>query len=164
MDAEAFITWRVDSTLRFARTARSMQRLMVDELTEAGSPEVRQAIHERNKGLVERYAQILKDQVGDELVDADPLFLACGHSGRVRILHLSAVSDHAPDRAGHGSGAAGGPLRGLRHRAGPERLAPAIGRAARAALPLVGPLDLILAIGIVGFRQQAHKNSPDHYS
>jgi len=75
MDAEAFITWRVDATLRFARSARSMQRLMVDELAEAGSPEVREAIHQRNKGLVDRYAQILKEQAGDSLVDVDPLFL-----------------------------------------------------------------------------------------
>jgi len=75
MDAEAFVTWRVASTLRFARTARSMQRLMVDELAEHGSPEVREAIRVRNHGLVERYAEILKQQVGDEIVDVDPLFL-----------------------------------------------------------------------------------------
>lgn len=75
MDAEAFITWRIDGTLRFARTARSMQRLMVDELGEGGSPEVREAIRTRNKSLVDRYAEILKTQVGDEIVDVDPLFL-----------------------------------------------------------------------------------------
>jgi AcrR family transcriptional regulator len=75
MDAKAFVTWRVDGTLRFARTARSMQRLMVDELGEGGSLEVREAIRERNKGLVDRYAEILKTQVGDEIVDVDPLFL-----------------------------------------------------------------------------------------
>jgi AcrR family transcriptional regulator len=75
MDAETFITWRVDSTLRFARTARSMQRLMVDELAEASSPAVREAMQQRNQRLVDLYAQILKEQVGDELVDVDPLFL-----------------------------------------------------------------------------------------
>lgn len=75
MDAEAFVTWRVDSTLKFARTARSMQRLMVDELAESGSAEVREAVRQRNKGLVERYAGILKSQIGDEIVDVDPLFL-----------------------------------------------------------------------------------------
>lgn len=75
MDAEAFVKWRVEGTLRFARTARSMQRLMVDELAEAGSPEVREAIRARNKGLVDRYAAILKEQIGDEIVDVDPMFL-----------------------------------------------------------------------------------------
>ena len=75
MNAEDFVTWRVDGTLRFARTARSMQRLMVDELAESSSPEVREAVHERNRGLVDRYAKILQDQVGDEIVDVDPLFL-----------------------------------------------------------------------------------------
>jgi AcrR family transcriptional regulator len=75
MDAEAFMNWRVDGTLQFARTARSMQRLMVDELGEGGSPEVREAIRQRNKGLVDRYAEILKTQIGDEIVAVDPLFL-----------------------------------------------------------------------------------------
>lgn len=75
MNAEQFLTWRVDGTLRFARTARSMQRLMVDELAESGSAEVREAVRQRNKGLVERYAEILKTQIGDEIVEVDPLFL-----------------------------------------------------------------------------------------
>lgn len=75
MTAEEFVTWRIDGTLRFARTARSMQRLMVDELGESGSPEVREAVRERNKSLVDRYHQILKEQIGDEVKDVDPLFL-----------------------------------------------------------------------------------------
>lgn len=75
MNIEAFLRWRVDSTLHFARMARSMQRLMVDELAEGGTAEVREAVRQRNKGLVDRYAKILKDQVGDEIVDVDPLFL-----------------------------------------------------------------------------------------
>lgn len=75
MDIEAFVSWRVDATLHFARMARSMQRLMVDELAEGGTAEVREAIRVRNKGLVDRYASILKSQVGGEIVDVDPLFL-----------------------------------------------------------------------------------------
>jgi AcrR family transcriptional regulator len=75
MDAEAFVNWRVDGTLQFARTARSMQRLLVDELGEGGSPEVREAIRQRNKSLVDRYAEILKTQIGDEIVAVDPLFV-----------------------------------------------------------------------------------------
>jgi len=75
MNAEAFVTWRVDSTLKFARMARSMQRLMVDELAESESDEVREAVRLRNKGLVDRYADILKSQVSEEIVDVDPLFL-----------------------------------------------------------------------------------------
>jgi TetR/AcrR family transcriptional regulator len=75
MDAERFLEWRVGGTLRFARTARSMQRLMVDELAESSSPEVREAIRERNAGLVARYAEIIENQIGDEIVDVDPLLL-----------------------------------------------------------------------------------------
>jgi AcrR family transcriptional regulator len=75
MTAEQFVSWRVDATLDFARMARSMQRLMVDELAEGGTPEVREAIRLRNKGLVDWYGAILKEQIGDEIVDVDPLFL-----------------------------------------------------------------------------------------
>jgi AcrR family transcriptional regulator len=75
MNIEQFLTWRVDATLHFARMARSMQRLMVDELAEGGTAEVREAVRKRNKGLVDRYAEILKDQVGGEIVEVDPLFL-----------------------------------------------------------------------------------------
>jgi TetR/AcrR family transcriptional regulator len=75
MNAEGFVTWRVESTLRFARSARSMQRLMVDELAEHGSAEVKEAVRLRNKGLVDRYASILRDQIGDEIVEVNPLFL-----------------------------------------------------------------------------------------
>jgi len=52
-----------------------MQRLMVDELAESESDEVREAVRLRNKGLVDRYADILKSQVSEEIVDVDPLFL-----------------------------------------------------------------------------------------
>jgi TetR/AcrR family transcriptional regulator len=75
MDAKRFLEWRVGGTMRFARSARSMQRLMVDELAESPSPEVREAVRQRNAGLVARYAEILEKQIGDEIVDVDPLFL-----------------------------------------------------------------------------------------
>ena len=75
MDAEQFLDWRIGGTLRFARSARSVQRLMIDELAESKSPEVREAVRQRNAGLVARYAEILKTQIGDEIVDVDPLFL-----------------------------------------------------------------------------------------
>ena len=75
MDARQFLDWRIDGTLRFARTTRSMQRLMIDELAESSSKEVRDAVHAQNATLIQRYAEILKDQIGDEIVDVDPLFL-----------------------------------------------------------------------------------------
>ncbi|MGZ3275853.1 MAG: TetR/AcrR family transcriptional regulator [Caulobacteraceae bacterium] len=75
MNIQAFVTWRVDATLHFARMARSMQRLMVDELAEGGTAEVREAVRLRNKGLVDRYGEILRDEIGDEIVEVDPLFL-----------------------------------------------------------------------------------------
>jgi AcrR family transcriptional regulator len=75
MTAEQFLRWRISHTLRFARTARSMQRIMVDELAESESPAVRDAVRQSNQALVERYAQLLKTEVGDEVIDVDPLFL-----------------------------------------------------------------------------------------
>ncbi len=75
MDAEQFLKWRVGGTLRFARKARSMQRLMVDELAESSSPEVREAVRDMNAGLVTLYSEILDNQIGEEIADVDPLFL-----------------------------------------------------------------------------------------
>lgn len=75
MSAEQFLEWRVRGTLRLARTARSMQRLMVDELAESGSPQVRERVRELNGAGVARCAEILKKQIGEEIVEVDPLFL-----------------------------------------------------------------------------------------
>ena len=75
MDAERFLEWRIGGTLRLARLARSMQRLMVDELAESNSPEVREAVRKRNAGVVASYSEVLKSQIGDEIVDVDPVFL-----------------------------------------------------------------------------------------
>jgi TetR/AcrR family transcriptional regulator len=75
MDAKEFVTWRVRSTLRLARAARSMQRLMVDELAESSSPKVREVVREQNRTLVRRYTEIVEEQIGDEIVEVDPLFL-----------------------------------------------------------------------------------------
>jgi TetR/AcrR family transcriptional regulator len=75
MDAEQFLRWRIGQTLRFARSARSMQRLMVEELAESSSPEVREAVRERNGALVAHYREIIENQIGEEIVDVDPLFL-----------------------------------------------------------------------------------------
>lgn len=75
MNAEQFLRWRIGATLRFSRTARSMQRLMVDELAESDSPAVRDGVRHGNQHLVDRYQQILTREVGGEVVDVDPLFL-----------------------------------------------------------------------------------------
>lgn len=75
MNAEQFLRWRISHTLRFSRTARSMQRLMVDELAESDSPPVRDAIRQSNQGLVDRYREILTREIGDEVTEVDPLFL-----------------------------------------------------------------------------------------
>jgi AcrR family transcriptional regulator len=75
MTADQFLRWRVSATLRFSRTARSVQRIMIDELAEAASPAVRDAVRQGNQYLVDRYSDILKHEVGGEVVDVDPLFL-----------------------------------------------------------------------------------------
>ena len=65
---------RIGSSHRFTRSARNMQRLMIDELAEAESEEVRAAHRELNVGAIEAYRGLLHGG-GEELREVDPLFL-----------------------------------------------------------------------------------------
>jgi AcrR family transcriptional regulator len=62
-------------TFRFTRSARYMQRLMIEELDCASSPDVLEQVRDWNRGPVEVYDAIQANDGGDELTAFDPLFL-----------------------------------------------------------------------------------------
>ena len=65
----------IHATFRFTRSARNMQRLMLDELDSASSPELRDSVRRWNRVPVDYYAGIKALDHASELVDFDPLFL-----------------------------------------------------------------------------------------
>jgi len=64
----------IDGILRFAHSARHMQRLMIDELAEAKSAEVRSRHREMNVQAIDFYEKMMSGGKG-ELRAVDPLFL-----------------------------------------------------------------------------------------
>jgi TetR/AcrR family transcriptional regulator len=75
MTAETFFNWRVMRTLSFARSARSMQRLLIDELVESAKPSIREVVMKRNASAISFYESVQKAQVTEEVADVDQLFL-----------------------------------------------------------------------------------------
>ena len=65
----------IKRTFRFTRSAKYMQRLMIEELDSARSPEVLDQVREWNRGPVEFYEGIAKTDDGNELAPFDALFL-----------------------------------------------------------------------------------------
>ncbi len=65
----------IHSTFRFTRSARNMQRLMIDELDSTSSPEVRDSVRAWNQVPVDYYAGLKALDANEELTDYDPLFL-----------------------------------------------------------------------------------------
>ena len=63
----------VSGMVDFARSVRSMQRLMIDECAEARSPEVRKRVKELNDKAVQGYAQLFDQNQADALEPVDPL-------------------------------------------------------------------------------------------
>jgi AcrR family transcriptional regulator len=59
----------------FARSARSMQRLMIDECAESKLPAIRQRVRDLNARAVAGYARLLSQQEAEPLAPADPLLL-----------------------------------------------------------------------------------------
>ncbi|BAK67535.1 putative TetR family transcriptional regulator [Sphingobium sp. SYK-6] len=70
---------RLEHTIRhaahFTRSTKHVHRLMVDELADAKSPEVRKLQGEMNMGAVERLAQMMAQDGGTDLRSVNPLFL-----------------------------------------------------------------------------------------
>lgn len=65
----------IHSTFRFTRSAKHMQRLMIEEIDSAGTPEMRERAREWNRQPVDYYARLKKLDAQDELIDFKPLFL-----------------------------------------------------------------------------------------
>lgn len=65
----------VHRTFHLARSAKYMQRLMVDELSGARSAAVRDMVRTWSKAPIEFFEQLARDTEGEELTDFDPLFL-----------------------------------------------------------------------------------------
>ncbi len=65
----------IGKTVQFVRSATFMHRLMIDELTQAGTEESRARVRAMNLGLVEFYRELLRSDGGRELVAVDPLLL-----------------------------------------------------------------------------------------
>jgi AcrR family transcriptional regulator len=64
----------VGEMVDFARSVRSMQRLMIDECAEAKSPQVRQRALELNSRAVQEYAKLFDQRQAEPLEPVDPLF------------------------------------------------------------------------------------------
>jgi AcrR family transcriptional regulator len=65
----------IHATFRFTRSARNMQRLMLNEIDSASSGEVRDSVREWNRIPVNQYAAIKRLDEDGELIDFDPLFM-----------------------------------------------------------------------------------------
>ena len=65
----------VGEMVDFARSVRSMQRLMIDECAEAKSPQVRQRALELNARAVQEYAKLFDQKRTEPLEAVDPLFV-----------------------------------------------------------------------------------------
>lgn len=65
----------ISKTVQFVRSANFMHRLMIDELTQAGTKASRARVRAMNLDLVEFYRKLLRSDRGRKLVATDPLFL-----------------------------------------------------------------------------------------
>lgn len=65
----------IRNTAHFTRSTKHVHRLMVDELADAKSAEVRKLQGDMNRGAVERYAGIMARDGGADLRAVNPLFL-----------------------------------------------------------------------------------------
>lgn len=65
----------IHGTFRFTRSAKHMQRLMIEELDSATSPEVREKMREWNRQPIENYRRIQELDRDGVLREFDPLFM-----------------------------------------------------------------------------------------
>ena len=65
----------IHATFRFTRSARNMQRLILDELDSTSSPELRASLREWNRVPVDYYAGLKSLDKDGALADFNPLFL-----------------------------------------------------------------------------------------
>jgi AcrR family transcriptional regulator len=65
----------IHGTFRFTRSAKHMQRLMIEELDSATSPEVREKMRDWNRHPIDNYRRIKELDRDGVLRDFDPLFM-----------------------------------------------------------------------------------------
>jgi AcrR family transcriptional regulator len=65
----------IHGTFRFTRSAKHMQRLMIEELESATSPEVREKMRDWNRHPIDNYRRIKELDRDGVLRDFDPLFM-----------------------------------------------------------------------------------------
>jgi len=65
----------IHGTFRFTRSAKHMQRLMIEELDSATSPEVREKMREWNRQPLANYSRLQELDSGKALRPFDPLFM-----------------------------------------------------------------------------------------
>jgi len=65
----------ISGMVDFARSVRSMQRLMIDECAEAKSAEIRKRVQDLNAVAVQGYAALFDQSQPQALVPADPLLV-----------------------------------------------------------------------------------------
>ena len=65
----------IHNTFRFTRSAKHMQRLMIEELDSASSAEVREKMSEWNRQPLANYARLQELDSGEALRPFDPLFM-----------------------------------------------------------------------------------------
>jgi AcrR family transcriptional regulator len=74
-DPIATMAQRIRGTLTFTRAAKQMNRLMIDELAQSRSPEVRERQRRMNIAAAEAIGNVLERDHGATLTPVDPLFL-----------------------------------------------------------------------------------------
>jgi len=74
-DPVELLTDMIHSTFRFTRSAKHMQRLMIEELDSASSPAVREKMREWNRQPLSNYAKLQQLDGEKELIPFEPLFM-----------------------------------------------------------------------------------------
>jgi AcrR family transcriptional regulator len=87
LDAEARLESLIHRTFAFTRSARYMQRLMAEELSNARSPEIREQLREWQQMPVEAYRELRESDETGKLTDFTPLFLHLAVMGISDFFH-----------------------------------------------------------------------------
>jgi AcrR family transcriptional regulator len=74
-DPIALLADMIHNTFRFTRSAKHMQRLMIEELDSASSPDVREKMRDWNQQPIANYRRIQERDRDGELRAFDPLFM-----------------------------------------------------------------------------------------
>jgi len=93
----------IHGTFRFTRSAKHMQRLMIEELDSASSPEVREKMREWNRNPVANYARILEFDEKGELREFSDLHVPRGGRHQ-RLFRRRRPAHRAARPTGHEQG------------------------------------------------------------